>query len=108
MKKLYLLAVLPMMACSQINTPEERYYAANNAVIVALRTTDSYIKECKKQPSDDPCYDKFPAINKSVKTLNSALEQADRVFVTKDATYYDLAISAVDNAVDEIRNILKE
>lgn len=108
MKKLYLLAILPLMACSSIDTPDERYYAANNAVVVVLRATDSYIKECKKQVATDPCYAKFPALNKSVKTLSSALAQADKVFVTKDNAYYDLAISAVQNAIDEIRNILSK
>lgn len=108
MRVLLILPMLILAACSVINTPEERYYAANNGVVVVLRAVDSFVKDCKLQVPTDPCYAKFPAINKSVKVLKTAVAQGDKVFVTKDETYYDIAITTVESAVAQLRNILSQ
>ena len=40
--------------------------------------------------------------------MKQAMAQADRVFITKDSEYYDLSLSAAENAAMNLRRIIKE
>lgn len=108
MKKLLLLILLPLAACSYLKTPEDKYYALNGAVIATVKVTKEYVKECKQQPQEHDCYDNLPKINSAAKALDTAIQQADKVFVTKDSQYYDLALSVSENALMNLQTLLKE
>jgi hypothetical protein len=112
MRKILLLAFLPLLAnCALFKSadkPEERYYAINNAVVVVLRTADSYVSECKEKPIQDDCRTKFPAINKRVKELKEALSQTDKVFISKDSQFYELSLTVLQNALKNLQNLLNK
>ncbi len=103
-----LLCTLALAACSHIETPEERYYATVSFVKATGEVAEVYVDACNKLPKDDPCRDKFPAINSGAKTLKTAMAEANRVFVTKDSPFYDLSLTAAQNAALHLRTVLKD
>jgi hypothetical protein len=107
-KLLILTAALTLGACANLDTPEEKYFATVAAVKAAGDAAETYVLACKEMPADHGCRDKFPAIHGGAKALKAASKQADKVFVEKSSTYYNLSFSAVDNAIMNLKRIIGE
>jgi hypothetical protein len=109
MKKILLsLILLALTACSIAQTPEEKYYVLTSAVTATGRVAEEWVDRCKAKPVGDSCREKLPKIHAAAKGLQDALRQSDEVFVTKEANYYDLAISVTTNALKTLEALLKE
>lgn len=106
----FAVLMLGLVGCGQmdLDTPEKRYLAVNSAATAILKGAEQYVDACNTKPKDNPCYDKFPKINKGAKTLKASLVETDKVFITKNSPYYDLSLSAAENAMKELHNLIKE
>lgn len=105
---LFAMVLLALSACSTARTPEERYYVLTSAVTATGRVTEEWVDRCLAEPPTDKCRNKLPKINAAARGLRDALKQSDEVFVTKQANYYDLAISVTTNALKTLEALLKE
>jgi hypothetical protein len=109
MRKILLTgALLTLAACSAAKTPEERYYVLTGAVTATGRVTEEWVDHCLAKPATDGCRKKLPKIHEAAAHLQETLKQSDQVFVTKQANYYDLAISVTTNALQTMEDLLKE
>lgn len=108
MKKLMLVAALALPACANIKTPEDRYYATLTTATAAMNVAQGYADACLERETSDPCYKVLPKVGDAVVALKKAKDQADKVFVTKDSAYYDLSLTATENATNALQTLLKE
>ena len=108
MRILPIIAALLLSACGMMQTPHDRYYAMIGFVTSTGGIVEKYVDYCRVQPATASCRDKFPKINEGAAAMKQAMAQADRVFITKDSEYYDLSLSAAENAAMNLRRIIKE
>lgn len=108
MRLFALVAVSLLTACSYLKTPEEKYYALAASVSASAKVATQYVKECKQEQDMHPCYDNIPKIHEAAKKLESAMNQTDKVFITKDSEYYDLSLTASENALAMLQKLLTE
>lgn|SRR4051812_642406 len=105
---LILVVLVAITGCNKLDTPQSRYFTVVGAVTATGKLVETYVDTCNTLGTAAPCRNKYPAINAGAKTLEAAMHQADKVFVTKDSQYYDLSLTAVENATNDLQNILKE
>lgn len=106
MKKLLFIAPLLLAACGQ-TTPEAKYYSLDQSYQITLRTAIAYVDECKASTATNPCHGTLPKIKQALDVADAAFDQADKVFVTRDSKFYDLSLSAAENALNAIQLLLK-
>lgn len=111
MRKLYLLALLPLMACSNMETPEDRFLAASKSYELALIGAQAYRDHCEEQLGVKPrhgCREVTEEIQLAQKHLIEVYVQAYQTFAAGDAPFYELAIANVTAALAQLNLYLKE
>lgn len=107
--RIILFAILLLLpACSALQSPADRYYATVTFVKATGELAQIYVDTCKQQTTDAPCRRKFAAINSGAMLMKNVSSQADKIWVSKDSKYYDLSLTAAQNAALALRNILEE
>lgn len=107
MKKLLMLPLLLMAACSMPSTGQERYFATVSFVKGTSQIVEIYVDACKTFPEAHSCYKKFPAISTGATITKAALKEATRAFLNKDENA-DEAYAAADDAAMSMRNLLRD
>lgn len=109
MKKLLILAMLALTACGTAQTaptPQDRYFAVTQAVIVVAQAAETYVDTCHALPPDSSCRNVLPKINVATKGMLATLHVADLAFVTKDSTHYDLSLADAEKAVSALQALI--
>lgn len=103
-----ILLVLAVTGCASVKTPQERYFATLTAATATLNVAQGYADQCLLRSTDDPCYTVLPKMGVAIQTVKKAKDQADKVFVTEDSQYYDLSLTATENATKGLKDLIKE
>jgi len=108
MRIIALVGLALLTACSFLKSPEEKYYALAASVSASAKVAAVYVTECKQELKSHPCYDNIPKIHDAAVRLDDSMTQTDKIFVTKDSDYYDLSITASENALAIMQKLLTE
>lgn len=108
MRLIYILPLILLTACHTPKTPSERIVTLAKLTTASAHVALTYTQKCKQKAIDDPCRDNLPRIHKAADLIENTLEQAKNVFLTEDATYYDLSEVTVKNAVAELEALTGE
>lgn len=102
MKTILMLTLCVAAAGCAAKTPEDRYYAATNALIAVLKPVGEYAADCTPKPALDPCHARVEAVKPKLRSAKKILAETDKVFVTHDSEYYDLSLTTVQNLTKDL------
>lgn len=107
LRSFVLSSIILLSACSAIDSPEKRYYIANEAYIGLLRVAIEYKRECVTFPTES-CKANVEKIQQGIRVTNKAFDMADRVFINGDDPFYRLAVTDAENAVKLLNTLVTE
>lgn len=107
MRLIYILPLIFLTACSTFESPEAKYYAVKKAAVEVAKEVEAKVDECLAKSFDDPCRDNLKTINKAAKSMDSNLEEMNKIFLSHDSTYYNLSLSITENAVNDLKHLLE-
>lgn len=104
------LVCFGLMGCAAVqnSTPEQRYYALNGMYVATLKVANAYARDCSLGNLPPSCSGVVAKAQDAVRVAGPAFDRADTIFTTGQSQYYELSLVAAANALEAIRNILKE
>lgn len=107
MMKYLTLPLLALLAACQAS-PEEGYIATLNMATVTLDGAAAYAEDCALyKPEGHPCEGVVEDLESPIQLLKDAKDQASKVIVTGESPYYEINKSILENAISNVKRVLK-